>query len=395
MTDDSKYGQRGVSANKEDVYKAIAGLDKGLFPKAFCKIFPDYFLNDENYCTIVHADGAGTKSSLAYLYWKETGDISVWHGIAQDSLVMNTDDLICAGAVNDVLFCSIINRNKHLIPAEVLTEIIQGTNDFIERMKVFGVNIHYMGGETADVGDLVRTITVDSTISCRLPRSQVIKNEIRDSDVIVGFASFGKATYEDEYNSGIGSNGLTAARHDVLSHSYFEWYPETFDTEMKASLAYAGTRILIDRLSDGSHGGDVSTNVGKLLLSPTRTYAPMMKIILEKFFDQIHGAIHCSGGGQTKVLHYAANLHIIKDNLFPLPPVFKLIQQESKTDWKEMYQVFNMGHRLEIYCEEKIAQQLIEVANSFDIEGKIIGRCITAKENHLTIESEFGKFDYQ
>jgi len=387
--DDSKYHQRGVSAKKEDVYKAIAGLDKGLFPNAFCKIYPDYFLNDENFCSIVHADGAGTKSSLAYLYWKETDDISVWRGIAQDSLVMNTDDLICAGAVNDFLFCSIINRNKHLIPAEVLKEIIQGTNDFIEKMKSFGINIHYMGGETADLGDVVRTVTVDSTISCRLPRNRVIKNEIQHGDVIVGFASFGKATYEDEYNSGIGSNGLTAARHDVLDHSYFDLYPETFDSEMKASLAYSGSKNVNDLFESAP------LNVGKLLLSPTRTYAPLMKVLLEKYFDQIHGAIHCSGGGQTKVLHYIDRLHIIKDNLFPVPPVFKLIQQESKTDWKEMYQVFNMGHRLEIYCDEKIAEELISIGKHFNIEAQIIGRCESSDQKSLSIKSAFGEFGYQ
>jgi len=387
--DESKYNQRGVSAKKEDVYKAIAGLDKGLFPNAFCKIYPDYFLNDEKYCSIVHADGAGTKSSLAYLYWKETGDISVWRGIAQDSLVMNTDDLICAGAVNDFLFCSIINRNKHLIPAEVLKEIIQGTNDFMEKMKSFGIKIHYMGGETADLGDVVRTITVDSTISCRLRRDRVIKNEIQPGDVIVGFASFGKATYEDEYNSGIGSNGLTAARHDVLDHSYFDLYPETFDSEMKASLAYTGSKNVNDLFDNAS------LNVGRLLLSPTRTYAPLMKVLLEKYFDSIHGAIHCSGGGQTKVLHYINNLHIIKDNLFPVPPVFKLIQQESKTDWKEMYQVFNMGHRLEIYCDETVAEEIIAVGKQFNIDGQMVGRCEASPQKQLTIRSEFGEFSYQ
>jgi len=388
MMDESKYNRRGVSAKKEDVYKAIASLDKGLFPNAFCKIFPDYFLNDENYCTIVHADGAGTKSSLAYLYWKETGDISVWRGIAQDSLVMNTDDLICAGAVDDFLFCSIINRNKHLIPGEVLTEIIQGTKNFIEKMKSFGINIHYMGGETADVGDLARTITVDSTISSRLPRNRVIKNEIRAGDVIVGFASFGKATYEDEYNSGIGSNGLTSARHDVLDHSYFDLYPETFDSEMKASLAYSGSKNVNDLF------GNAPLNVGKLLLSPTRTYAPLMRILLEKFFDSIHGAIHCSGGGQTKVLHYINNLHIIKDNLFPVPSIFKLIQQESGTDWKEMYQVFNMGHRLEIYCDEKVSDDLIAEAKQFNIEAQVVGRCEESSNKMLSIESESGSFNY-
>jgi phosphoribosylformylglycinamidine cyclo-ligase len=388
MTDHSKYHQRGVSAKKEDVYKAIAGLDKGLFPKAFCKIYPDYLLNDENYCTIVHADGAGTKSSLAYLYWKETGDISVWRGIAQDSLVMNTDDLICAGAVTDFLFCSIINRNKHVIPAEVLKEIIQGTNDFIEKMNSLGLSIRYMGGETADLGDVVRTVTVDSTISCRMPRSRVIKNEIRPGDVIVGFASFGQATYEDEYNSGIGSNGLTAARHDVLDHSYCDLYPETVDPEMKVSLAYTGSKNVNDLFENAP------LNVGKLLLSPTRTYAPLMKELLDKYFDHIHGAVHCSGGGQTKVLHYIHDLHIIKDNLFPLPPVFKLIQQESKTEWKEMYQVFNMGHRLEIYCSPEVTHELISTANRFNIEARIVGRCESSSTARLSVMSSYGSFEY-
>ncbi len=388
MTDRSKYNQRGVSAKKEDVYKAIEGLDKGLFPNAFCKVYPDYLLNNENYCTIVHADGAGTKSSLAYLYWKETGDVSVWRGIAQDSLVMNTDDLICAGAVNDFLFCSIINRNKHLIPAEVLKEIIQGTNDFIRKMKSYGISIHYMGGETADLGDVVRTVTVDSTISCRMPRNRVIKNEIQPGDVIVGFASFGQATYESEYNSGIGSNGLTAARHDVLDHSYFNLYPETFDSEMKASLAYSGSKNVNDLFENAP------LNVGKLLLSPTRTYAPLMKVLLEKYFDHIHGAIHCSGGGQTKVLHYVKGLHIIKDNLFPLPPVFKLIQQESKAEWKEMYQVFNMGHRLELYCDTSVANQLILIAGEFGIEARVIGRCELSEQKQVTIRSVYGEFNY-
>lgn len=386
--DDSKYNQRGVSAKKEDVYKAIAGLSKGLFPNAFCKFYPDLLGNDEKYCCTVHADGAGTKSSLAYLYWKETGDLSVWKGVAQDSLVMNTDDLICAGATNDFLFSSIINRNKHLIPAEVLTEIIQGTAAFIEKMKAYGAAISYLGGETADLGDIVRTLSVDSTITCRMPRAKVVRNEIKAGDVIVGLASYGKATYEDEYNSGIGSNGLTAARHDVLDHSYFEMYPETFDTEMKASLAYSGSKKVTDKFEDAL------LNVGKLLLSPTRTYLPVMKIVLEKYFDSISGIIHCSGGGQGKVLHYTNDLHIIKENLFPLPPVFKLIQQESKTPWKEMYQVFNMGHRLEIYCNENVAQQIISAANSFNIDAKIIGYCIASPQKQLTIISEFGKFEY-
>ncbi|MEP7127331.1 MAG: AIR synthase-related protein [Chitinophagales bacterium] len=385
---DLKYNQRGVSASKEDVYTAISGLDKGLFPNAFCKIFPDHFSNDPYWCSIVHADGAGTKSSLAYLYWKETGDTSVWSGIAQDSIVMNTDDLICAGATGPFLFSSIINRNKHLIPAEVLSEIISGTAAFLHLMREQGIEIHYMGGETADLGDIVKTITVDSTISCRMLREKVIRNEMLPGDVIVGFASYGKASYEPEYNSGIGSNGLTAARHDVLEHTYYSKYPETFDSNTKAELMYSGSKQLTDQFEEAT------LNVGKLLLSPTRTYLPVVKKILEKFSGEIHGMIHCSGGGQKKVLHYTDQLHIIKDNLFPVPPVFKLIQQESKTPWQDMYQVFNMGHRLEIYTEEKNAAALIDIAASFEIEAQIIGRCVSSSEKKLTIESEFGSFEY-
>lgn len=385
---DLKYNQRGVSASKEDVYTAISKLDKGLFPNAFCKIFPDHFSNDPGWCSIVHADGAGTKSSLAYLYWKETGDASVWKGIAQDSIVMNTDDLICAGATGPFLFSSIINRNKHLIPADVLTEIISGTAAFMNLMLQHGISIQYMGGETADLGDVVKTITVDSTISCRLPRAHVIKNEIPAGDVIVGFASSGKATYENEYNSGIGSNGLTAARHDVLHHSYFLKYPETFDYNTSEALIYSGSKRVTDTFEDAS------LNVGKLLLSPTRTYLPLVHKILEKYASGIHGMIHCSGGGQKKILHYVDKLHIIKNNLFPLPPVFKLIQQESETPWQDMYQVFNMGHRLEVYTSKKNAAALIDLAASFEIEARIIGHCTPAHTKKLTIESEFGTFDY-
>lgn len=388
MKEELKYSQRGVSASKEDVYTAISGLDKGLFPNAFCKIYPDHFSGDPHWCSIVHADGAGTKSSLAYLYWKETGDASVWKGIAQDSIVMNTDDLICAGATGPFLFSSIINRNKHLIPAEVLTEIISGTAAFMERMRSYGIEIHYMGGETADLGDVVKTITVDSTISCRMSREKVIKNEIPAGDVIIGFASYGKASYEDEYNSGIGSNGLTAARHDVLDHSYYSKYPETYDGNTAEKLIYSGSKKVTD------HFEDALLNAGKLLLSPTRTYLPLVKEILEKFSDQIHGMIHCSGGGQKKVLHYTDHLHIIKNNLFPLPPVFKLIQQESKTPWRDMYQVFNMGHRLEVYTEEKYAPAIIEMAATFEIDARVIGLCAPAVEKKLTIESEFGNFEY-
>ena len=385
---DLKYNQRGVSASKEDVYTAISKLDKGLFPNAFCKIFTDHFSNDPDWCSIVHADGAGTKSSLAYLYWKETGDTSVWKGIAQDSIVMNTDDLICAGATGPFLFSSIINRNKHLIPADVLTEIISGTAAFMNLMQQHGIAIHYMGGETADLGDVVKTITVDSTISCRLPRAHVIKNEIPAGDVIVGFASSGKATYENEYNSGIGSNGLTAARHDVLHHSYFLKYPETFDYNTSEALIYSGSKRVTDAFEDAS------LNVGKLLLSPTRTYLPLVHKILEKYASDIHGMIHCSGGGQKKILHYVDKLHIIKNNLFPLPPVFKLIQQESETPWQDMYQVFNMGHRLEVYTSKKIAAALIDIAASFEIEARIIGHCTPAHTKKLTIDSEFGTFDF-
>ena len=386
--DELSYNKRGVSASKEDVYKAVSRLDKGLFPNAFCKIYPDYLSDDPNWCSIVHADGAGTKSSLAYLYWKDTGDISVWKGIAQDSIVMNTDDLICAGATGPYLFSSIINRNKHLIPAEVLEQIISGTAEFMDLMKAHGIEMHYMGGETADIGDIVRTVSVDSTITCRMKRAGVVKNEIQPNDIIIGLASYGKSNYETEYNSGIGSNGLTSARHDVLHHSYFKKYPETYDSQTAEDLLYAGSKKVTDNFED------LPMNVGKLLLSPTRTYAPVIKKILEKFSEHIHGIIHCSGGGQRKVLHYVDKLHIIKDNLFPLPPVFKLIQQESQTSWKEMFQVFNMGHRMEIYVEEKMAHSIIDIAASFDIEASIVGRCEAAAEKKLTIQSEAGNFEY-
>ncbi len=383
-----KYNARGVSASKEDVYAAISGLDKGLFPNAFCKIFPDHFSNDPHWCSIVHADGAGTKSSLAYIYWKETGDASVWRDIAQDSIVMNTDDLICAGATGPFLFSSIINRNKHLIPAEVLTEIIAGTAAFMQLMQSHGIDIHYMGGETADLGDIVKTVTVDSTISCRMPREKVIKNEIPAGDVIIGLASSGKATYESVYNSGIGSNGLTAARHDVLNHGYYARYPETYDHNTKADLIYSGSKMVTDRYEEAP------LDVGKLLLSPTRTYLPVVHKMLQKFSGVMHGIIHCSGGGQHKIMHYIDKLHIFKDNLFPLPPVFRLIQQESGTPWQDMYRVFNMGHRLEIYTEEKNAAALMDIAASFDIEARIIGYCEAADAKKLTIQTDFGQFEY-
>ncbi len=388
MSKDLKYAQRGVSASKEDVYEAIKKLDKGLFPNAFCKAYPDALGNDELYCNIVHADGAGTKSSLAYLYWKETGDLSVWKGIAQDSIVMNIDDLVCAGVTDNFLFSSVINRNKHLVPGEVIKTIIEGNNEFFEKMRSYGINIHYMGGETADMGDIIRTVTVDSTITCRPRRSEIIENNINPNHVIVGLASYGKATYEDEYNSGIGSNGLTAARHDALDKIYVSKYPESFDPNTPLDLVYSGTKKLTDKV-DGA-----PLNAGQLILSPTRTYAPVMKQVFEKFRANISGVIHCSGGGQKKVLHYAHNLHVVKDNLFAIPPVFKMIQQESKTAWNEMYQVFNMGHRLEVYCDQQVANEIIAIAASFNIEGKVIGRCKAADKNSLVIESEVGRFEY-
>jgi phosphoribosylformylglycinamidine cyclo-ligase len=388
MNSDSKYNLRGVSSSKEDVHSAIIGLDKGLFPNAFCKIYPDYFSGEPDYCSIVHADGAGSKSSLAYLYWKETGDLSVWKGIAQDAIVMNTDDLICAGSTGPFLFSSIINRNKHLIPAEVLSEIISGSAEFMQQMKDYGIEIHYMGGETADLGDVVKTITVDSTISCRMRRDHVVANNIQPDDVIIGFSSSGKAEYEKTYNSGIGSNGLTAARHDVLNHEYFSKYPETFDSTTAEDLIYSGSKKVMDAFAEAP------LNIGKLLLSPTRTYLPVMKPILEKFYDCIHGIIHCSGGGQKKVMHYVDKLHIIKNNLFPTPPVFKLIQQESGTQWREMFTVFNMGHRIEIYTEEKNAPAIIYIANSLGVDARIIGYCIANNKKKLTIESDFGTFIY-
>lgn len=383
-----KYAQRGVSASKEEVYEAIEKLDKGLFPDAFCKVYPDVLGGDKGYCNIVHADGSGTKSSLAYIYWKETGDLSVWKGIAQDSIVMNIDDLICAGVTDNFLFSSVINRNKHLIPGEVIKTIIEGNHEFIERMRGCGINIHYMGGETADMGDVIRTVSVDSTISCRAKRSDIIENNIKAGHVIVGLASFGKASYETDYNSGIGSNGLTAARHDVLHKDYRAKYPESYDGNTPVELVYSGGRKLTDKIEG------TELNTGKLLLSPTRTYAPVMKLVYKHLRKNISGMIHCSGGGQKKVLHYAHNLHIIKDNLFPVPPVFRLIQQESQTSWNEMYQVFNMGHRLEIYCEESVAEEIISMAASYNIEAKVIGRCEPADKNKLTIKSETGLFEF-
>ena len=382
MSTSNKYSQRGVSADKEDVHKAIAQLDKGLFPKAFCKIVPDYLGNDENYCVVMHADGAGTKSSLAYIYWKETGDISVWRGIAQDAVVMNTDDLLCVGALDNILLSSTIGRNKFLIPGEVVSEIIKGTEETLATLSKYGMNIISTGGETADVGDLVKTIIVDSTVVCRMKRSDVISNHrIQAGDVIVGIASYGQATYENEYNGGMGSNGLTSARHDVFSHEYAAKYPESFDNSLPDNIVYSGKMKLEE--------------AGKLVLSPTRTYAPVVKKIFDTVSrENIHGMVHCSGGAQTKVLHFVDNLHIVKDNLFATPPLFKLIQEQSGTSWQEMYKVFNMGHRMEVYVATQHAQAIIDVAKSFNIDAQIVGRCEEAKGKSLTIKSEHGVFEY-
>lgn len=389
MSNELTYNQRGVSASKEDVYAAIKQLDKGLFPNAFCKVLPDLLGNDENYCNIVHADGSGTKSALAYLYWKETGDINVWRGIAQDAIVMNTDDLLCAGAVNDFVFCSIINRNKLLIPAEVLSEIINGKQHFFDQMKELGINIYYGGGETADLGDVVRSITVDSTITCRMKRSAVIEANIQAGDVIVGLASYGQATYETQYNSGIGSNGLTAARHDVLSHAYYHTQPATYDPGLAEKLVYSGQLKVTDRFEDAP------LNVGQLLLSPTRTYLPLMSKVIPSYQEKLHAIIHCSGGGQKKVLHYVKQpLHIIKDQLLPVPHVFRMIQQQSNTPWSDMYQVFNMGHRLEIYTDANTAQHIIETALTFRIDAQIIGHVEKSESRKLTLQTPYGTFNF-
>ncbi|MDY8134287.1 AIR synthase related protein [Aquimarina sp. 2201CG5-10] len=385
-----RYAQRGVSASKEDVHSAIKNIDKGLFPKAFCKIVSDYLTNDPNHCLIMHADGAGTKSSLAYMYWKETGDLSVWKGIAQDALIMNIDDLLCVGATDNIMLSSTIGRNKNLIPGEVISAIINGTEELLEDLRSFGVNIHSTGGETADVGDLVRTIIVDSTVTARMKREDVIDNaNIKPGDVIVGLSSFGQATYEKEYNGGMGSNGLTSARHDVFSKVLAEKYPESFDPSVPSDLVYSGKTKLTDSVKDAP------IDAGKLVLSPTRTYAPIIKKILSKYkSDTIHGMVHCSGGAQTKILHFVDNLHIIKDNLFEVPPLFKLIQENSGTDWKEMYQVFNMGHRMELYVSPEIAEDIISISKSFDVDAQIVGRVEAADDNKLTINSEFGTYIY-
>lgn len=385
-----RYAMRGVSASKEDVHNAIKNIDKGLFPKAFCKIVPDYLTNDDEYCLIMHADGAGTKSSLAYMYWKETGDISVWKGIAQDALIMNIDDLLCVGATDNILLSSTIGRNKNLIPAEVISAIINGTEELIAELKSFGVTIHSTGGETADVGDLVRTIIVDSTVTARMKRSNVIDNaNIKAGDVIVGLASFGQANYEKSYNGGMGSNGLTSARHDVFAHYLAEKFPESFDSSVPKELVYSGNVKLTDAVEN------TPIDAGKLVLSPTRTYAPIIKSILDNYTsNEIHGMVHCSGGAQTKVLHFVDNVHVIKDNLFPVPPLFQLIQEQSKTDWKEMYQVFNCGHRMELYVSKEIANDIIAISNSFGVDAQVVGRVEASDVKKLTIESEYGRFEY-
>ena len=385
-----RYAQRGVSASKSDVHNAIKNIDKGLFPKAFCKIVPDFLTNDPDYCLVMHADGAGTKSSLAYAYWKETGDVSVWKGIAQDALIMNIDDLICVGATDHIMLSSTIGRNKNLIPGEVLSAIINGTEALIQDLKTHGITIHSTGGETADVGDLVRTIIVDSTVTARLKRSEVIDNaNIKAGDVIVGLASYGQATYEKEYNGGMGSNGLTSARHDVFSKDIARKFPETFDPGVPENLVYSGGVELTQSIENSP------LNAGKLVLSPTRTYAPIVKEILSKYDgNTIHGMVHCSGGAQTKILHFIDDLHIVKNNMFTVPPLFKLIQEQSKTDWKEMYQVFNCGHRLELYVAKEVADSVIAIASKFNVEAQIIGRVEASPEKKLTIKSEYGTFEY-
>lgn len=388
MTTD-RYTQRGVSASKEDVHQAIKNLDKGLFPKAFCKIVPDLLAGDLNYCTVMHADGAGTKSSLAYVYWKETGDLSVWRGIAQDAIIMNVDDLLCVGAVGPIAISSTIGRNKNLIPGEVISTIIEGTEEVLAMLRQSGMEIQSTGGETADVGDLVRTIIVDSTVTARMKRSEVIDNsQIKSGDVIVGLASFGQANYEKEYNGGMGSNGLTSARHDVFHKDYSKKYPESFDANVPLDLVYSGKYKVTDTIQDAP------INVGKLVLSPTRTYAPVIIAALKELGKEIHGMVHCSGGAQTKVLHFIDQLHVIKDNLFELPPLFKLIHECSDTDWKEMYKVFNMGHRMEIYLEENFAARMIEISKSFGVDAKVIGRVESAQEKKVTIKSALGEFQY-
>lgn len=386
---DKRYNERGVSASKEDVHNAIKNIDKGIFPKAFCKIIPDILGGDIDYCNIMHADGAGTKSSLAYIYWKETGDLNVWKGIAQDALIMNIDDLLCIGATDNILLSSTIGRNKKLISGEVISAIINATNELCGELSELGVHVYPTGGETADVGDLVRTIIVDSTVTCRMKRSDVVSNDkIQHGDVIVGLSSSGQASYEKEYNGGMGSNGLTSARHDVFSKYLADKYPESYDASIPSELIYSGNVKLTDEIEE------LGINAGKLVLSPTRTYAPVIKNILDEMRPYIHGLIHCSGGAQTKILHFIDNLHIVKNNMFQIPPLFKLIQEQSHTDWHEMYKVFNMGHRMEIYLPEKYADRIIEISNSYNIEAQIIGHVENSTKKELSIESEFGSFNY-
>ncbi len=388
MASNSRYMQRGVSASKEDVHAAISKLDKGLFPNAFCKVIPDILGNDPDYCNIMHADGAGTKSSLAYMYWKETGDLDVWKGIAQDAIVMNLDDLLCVGVTDNILLSSTIGRNKKVIPGEVIKAIINGTEEFLEKMRNLNIGIHLTGGETADVGDLVRTIIVDSTVTARIPRKNIIENNIKAGDVIVGLESMGKATYEDTYNGGMGSNGLTSARHDVFGKDLAIKYPESYDHDVPEELVYSGKMMLTSPTEVNN------MDAGKLVLSPTRTYAPVIKKVFDEFRDNIHGMVHCSGGAQTKVLHFTGNLHIVKNNMFDVPPLFKLIREQSGTSWEEMYKVFNMGHRMELYVPEEFASQIINISRSFNIDARIIGRCEKSDSKKLTIQSDLGEFVY-
>ncbi|QEC53332.1 phosphoribosylformylglycinamidine cyclo-ligase [Anseongella ginsenosidimutans] len=402
MNNDLRYSRRGVSAAKEDVHAAIKHIDKGIFPKAFCKIIPDILGGEDGYCNIMHADGAGTKSSLAYTYWKETGDMSVWKGIAQDAIVMNTDDLLCVGATDNILLSSTIGRNKNLVPGEVIAALINGTEEILEELRSYGIGIYSTGGETADVGDLVRTLIVDSTVSCRMKRKEVISNDrIAAGDVIVGLASFGQARYESEYNGGMGSNGLTSARHDVFNKEIARKYPESYDPAVPAELVFSGGKKLTDTISisfydsAGSASREVQATAGKLVLSPTRTYAPVIKKMLELYRPQIHGMVHCSGGAQTKVLHFIENLHVVKDNMFPCPPLFHLIQEQSGTPWEEMYKVFNMGHRMELYVPEIVADELVAISQSFGVDAQVIGRVAPFAGKKVTIRSEFGEFSYE
>lgn len=390
MSKDSRYNLRGVSASKEDVHNAIKNIDKGLYPNAFCKIIPDILGGDEKYCNIMHADGAGTKSSLAYIYWKETGDLSVWKGIAQDAIVMNLDDLLCVGVTDHILLSSTIGRNKNLIPGEVIAAIINGTEELVQELRELGISIYSTGGETADVGDLVRTIIVDSTVTARMERKKVIDNKnIQDGDVIIGLSSFGKASYEKEYNGGMGSNGLSSARHDVFNKYLAKKYPESYDSTIPDDVVYSGQYKLTDTIKK------LGVDAGKLVLSPTRTYAPVIKDILKRFRPEIHGLIHCSGGAQTKVLNFIDQLHVIKDDMFEIPELFKIIQKESGTSWEEMYKVFNMGHRMEIYTKQEIADDIINISQNYNIDARIVGQCLKSDRKKLTIKSDFGQFQYE